>query len=796
MDQPSILDYVKAKLTFWKKSDLHIADPEEAISLTEVAEESPVRSDVAIVQEDSSVVVEKARTDSRTWLSGFPWLALSPLLVALIAQLFLEPPARSQVPAGVFYAFSFVLVLVAFWKKELFLIEPKPEVQAEERKPEDLQAVWMVSIGGIALALLFAVVKTRVEDDPIFLDMARAIVAVAIGISGFWIAWLWGKQSPIESTEGTLQKPRYRTVIVALVLILASIMALGGNQFNPINVSLWVASMVVSGGLLFRYDVKPVFSDLWKRVTQPVTLKFSSYFVLLLLAIGVILCFRFYNLSGLPGDMFSDHAEKLYDVNDLMNGQFKIFFERNTGREMFQFYWTALMGIVFGTGISFMSLKIGTALAGLITLYYIYRLGDELGGKWVALYALLFAGIAYWPNIISRIGLRFPLYPFCVAPVLFYLFRGLRRQNRNDFVWGGIWLGIGLHGYTASRIVPLLVGAAFLIYFLHKRPRGGSRRELLTWFLMFAFTSLLIFLPLYRYALDTPEMFAYRSLTRLGTTERELPGSPLAIFVSNTWNALIMFFWNNGDVWVHSIPGRPALAVIDAALFFCGAALVLARYVKRLQWRELFLLVSIPILLLPSILSLAFPNENPSLNRTAGAYVPVFVIVALGLDALVGAARRKIGGRTGGTAASVLAGALILASLSANSDLFFNQYYTEYKASAWNTSEMGDVMRGFSKVVGTPDTTWVVGYPYWVDTRLVGITAGFVDRNPEMSTPLLDQTTADPRAKLFILNPADVPSLDSLRALYPQGRYWLHQTEIPGKEFIIFMAPAAADQMP
>jgi hypothetical protein len=109
---------------------------------------------------------------------------------------------------------------------------------------------------------------------------------------------------------------------------------------------------------------------------------------------------------------------------------------------------------------------------------------------------------------------------------------------------------------------------------------------------------------------------------------------------------------------------------------------------------------------------------------------------------------------------------------------------------------MGEVMRGFSMVVGTADTTWVVGYPYWVDTRLVAITAGFVERNPEMSTPLLEQTKTDPRAKLFMLNPVDTPSLDSLQVLYPQGRFWLHQSEIPGRNFIIFMAPANADIMP
>ena len=109
----------------------------------------------------------------------------------------------------------------------------------------------------------------------------------------------------------------------------------------------------------------------------------------------------------------------------------------------------------------------------------------------------------------------------------------------------------------------------------------------------------------------------------------------------------MMFFWDDGDVWVHSIPHRPALDVISAALFFLGLVLVVLRYLRKRSWVDLFLLVSIPLLLLPSILSLAFPNENPNLNRTAGAYVPVFLILAIGLEGLLSAIKRSLAGAAG-----------------------------------------------------------------------------------------------------------------------------------------------------
>jgi len=42
-----------------------------------------------------------------------------------------------------------------------------------------------------------------------------------------------------------------------------------------------------------------------------------------------------------PGEMFSDHAEKLLDVGDVLNGKLSIFFPRNSGREAIQMYLTA-----------------------------------------------------------------------------------------------------------------------------------------------------------------------------------------------------------------------------------------------------------------------------------------------------------------------------------------------------------------------------------------------------------------------------------------------------------------------
>lgn len=729
MEEPSVLDYVKSKLAFWKQSTLQI--PELPAAAPQALESADPETRVGAAPRETPAREAAAREAAALHI---PWLPLAGLGLALVAQTLLEPPDRRVSAAVVLYVLSAALFVAAYLRGEARpALPPVGNAQADDLRMRKEGLV----VGGILLFLAF----------------------VTFGV-------------PVNRA----------------------------HDFNLINLTLWLAGLgYLIWGLMLPLSYAP--ADALQRLRQIAVqpswrITVGRWGLLLLLVSAVVLFFRFYRLDTVPAEMVSDHAEKLLDVYDVRSGDLNIFFPRNTGREAFQFYWTALMDIVFGTGISFMSLKLGTVIGGLVTVFYLYRLGVEIGGRWVGLYALLFAGFGYWPNIISRIGLRFPLYPLFLAPLMFYLIRGLRNANRNDFIKAGLWLGAGLHGYTSYRIVPFLVVAAFVLYLLHERSAEVRRRVALG-LIILAVVSAAVFLPLGRYALDDWDMFAQRSLTRLGEMERPLPGPVHEIFLRNVWNAVTMFFYQNGDVWVHSIPGRPAMDVISAVLFFAGCVLVLARYVRRRHWLDLFLLLSIPLLLLPSILSLAFPNENPNLNRTAGAYVPAFLLLAVGLDALLKGVQAHLPGRIGNIAAAAVALVLVVSSAGANYELVFERYDRQFRLSAWNSTEMGAVIRAFEESSGSgANNAWVVAFPYWVDTRLVAMNAGSPTRDAAIAPERLAETVMVPGAKLFILNPADQQGLARLLQLYPEGSYWLYDSQTDGKDFYVFNVPPRANLLP
>ena len=701
------------------------------------------------------------------------------------------------------------------WKYTLPEVTPLEEYYSDRPRSEEISEYAQASekdasMPGVALppawralvSLFLALAAQRfLEPTTERPELAITLYAIAFG----FLVWAVLKEDLLISGPPPLvgvshsMSIRWAYLFASIPFLGVAFLAFGDNKFTQLNVALWAIGIVLFLYAFWQERLTEVFSKFFSKMSDflkepTIAFRITPFFWLVLLASLIAIFFRANLLEQIPAEMFSDHAEKLWDVSDVLNGKSPIFFERNTGRESFQMYLTAAVSILFGTGLSFLSLKIGTVLCGLLTLPYIYLLGKEIGNRWVGLLALLMAGMAYWPNVISRVALRFTLYPFFVAPTLFYLLRGLRTSRRNDFILSGVALGLGLHGYSAFRLTPLTVLAAVGIYLLHKESK--ERRQAALWGLgAIGFMSLVVYLPLFRYALSNPEYYSYRAMSRLTGIERALPGPAVTIFFQNLWEALIMPFWKNGDIWVHSVVNRPALDVVTGSLYFIGLVLILIRYFQKRHWQDLFLILAVPLLMLPSILSIAFPEENPSLNRAAGALVPIFVIAAFGFETMFSTLYLRYKSLFGKGVMVLLVVILLVWSGKQNYDLVFRQYNDQFLGGAWNTSEIGKVIRGYVDSLGVEEATFVVPYRHWVDTRLVGINAGFPNRDFALWREYIADTIGDQGPKLFIFKPEDGETLQVLQEIYPDGMMRFYDSDRDGKDFNIYLVPAARSNL-
>lgn len=682
------------------------------------------------------------------------------------------------------------------FQKQLVTAPPKapsaPTAQPAEtkEKPQPSKPLPWALLGAVILMLI---AQRTIEPPGRNWGLALAIYALALALLGIaarshnwelpaFPKWKW------EGREDGPIHVRTAFLIIGIAASAIAFLAFGGNRFTTFNITMWGIGILSTAAAFWNPAQLP---KLWKAVKRGEWEWRITWWHVALVGLGALaLFFRYWHLRSVPAEMFSDHAEKLLDVADVLAGKHRIFFPRNTGREAIQMYLTACVIRCLGVPFSFLALKLGTATMGVLALPFIYLLGKEIGGKWVGFWATLLTAIAYWPNVISRVALRFTLYPAFAAPTLYFLVRALHRGRRNDYIWAGIFLGMGVHGYSPFRLMPLTVLLALLLYWLHEK-KGQKRERAVVGIAIVALFSFIVFLPLFRYMLSNWQMFFYRGATRLGQVERPYPGNPFMIFLSNLFKAWIMPFWDNGVIWVHSIPHRPALDWVSAALYALGTVTALVHYARKRRWEDLFLLLSVPFLMLPSILSLAFPNENPCLNRTGAAYIPIFIITALGIVSLQRSLTTSGGKWAGKVVFWALIAGLMLISIRANYNLVFKQYNQEFRAGAWNTSEMGHVIRGFYESVGAPDRAWVIPYPYWVDTRLVAINAGVFPKITDYALPRehLNETKTIPAPKLFLLKPEDKDSLNALQHTYPDGIVKKFVSHVPGRDFIIYCVP-------
>jgi 4-amino-4-deoxy-L-arabinose transferase-like glycosyltransferase len=451
-----------------------------------------------------------------------------------------------------------------------------------------------------------------------------------------------------------------------------------------------------------------------------------------------------------------------------------------------------------------LALKVGTAALGWLAVPLTFLLGRQLYGARAGLIAAALLAISTWHIAISRVGLRFPLTAVFAVPSLFFLFRALRANRRRDWLACGALLGAGLYGYTPFRIVPPLIAVLVGLHALIDlgawlRARASGRRGSpppmgLTgrfWLnvLCGAAVCALVALPLLRYLYDEPATFWYRSLSRVGEGGG-LQGTDIwPVLARNVANALLMFNYQGDAGWVNTVRWAPVLDGVTGALFVLGLAAVGWRILVGRDRFSLYLILSLFALLVPSILSLAFPGENPSVVRAGGAAPLAMLVAALPLAVTIerlveegGRGRRWLA--AGGVAALIALGAWHAYAW------YFVRYDAQYRASSWNSREMAAAVRAFVESGGDLRHAYHVPYPHWVDTRAIGINAGAVTWNNAVAdTAALGAHAVDGAPKLYLLHPRHPEVLAELQRLYPSGRATLYRSPTEGKDFVLFLVP-------
>ncbi len=578
------------------------------------------------------------------------------------------------------------------------------------------------------------------------------------------------------------------------------------NQFTLPGVIAWILSIALWWLLL---------DERRPRLTRA----FPSRSILLLLGVMLIAAvLRLVDLRGVPPEITLDQATNLYDADAILRGDRPIFLPGNTGRESLHIYLTAIFSAVFG--LTFEAAKLVTIAEGLLTVLALFWLGrivfeDHEQRDQAALFAAALLAVSGWHLVQSRMGLRLALMPLVTALLLGFLIRAFRQQQRRDFVLAGVVLGVGLYTYTTVRLLPLvIIGGAILS--LLQQP--GQRRKLLLNLASLFTIAVVIFVPLLGYMLEYPESFWSRVAGRLGgdvfapvvdaegtilfegsARQGRSTGESISLLAGNYIRALGFYHVRGDQAWVNGVPYQPALDPFSGILFLVGAALFGRRLMRQRNTGYWLIALAFFILIIPSALALAYPDENPSATRLNGTMVVVYLVAGYGLAWLyVKLAQRLHYWLVRLLIVGIIAGAAVF-----NADLYFNQYRAIYHDASFPYRQLGDMMRDFSEETGSYGNAFLLFYPYWVDYRALAAEMGairwtnYINVVDELPPALYLATLRDhpnhydpALDMLFLTAPQNERGAALLREWFPDGEWQEVISEHNRMTFLLYRVPA------
>jgi hypothetical protein len=227
---------------------------------------------------------------------------------------------------------------------------------------------------------------------------------------------------------------------------------------------------------------------------------------------------------------------------------------------------------------------------------------------------------------------------------------------------------------------------------------------------------------------------------------------------------------------------EPCLDAVTASFLVAGVVLLIARVARRsLRWA--IVPIAFFVLTLPSTLSLAFPVENPSINRAGTAVPAVFLVAGLSVVYLL-SSRRGWAARVG--AAGVVG--FLLLSIEENARQYFEGFDRQYAQMIDHSTDMARVLDEYRKR-GVPLRQMYLLYTdYWVDGRNIAL---------ELDDPSWADTHIIPPGQLpaglrerplVFLHTPGAPILEELRKSYP-GTDRLVRQGFPERDFAVYYAP-------
>lgn len=482
---------------------------------------------------------------------------------------------------------------------------------------------------------------------------------------------------------------------------------------------------------------------------------------------------RLVQLNSLPFGIWYDEAQHGLQAQRILNDpSYRPVYEPAIGGTAPYLYLVALAFDWFGVSVG--SVRLVSALFGVLAVAAGYLLGTELFGRRIGLVLAFLLAVSSWLLTLSRLGMYATTStPLFTLATLVFLLRSLRTGRMMDFALGGLMLGLGLCFYTSFRLFVPAVGFFLLYCILYQWRRTGTWPAPRFWFgiLLLLCTALVTVAPLAWFAYAHPDAFWSRvQETFVFANVDAANWQP--VLLQTIQKHLLMFNWRGDPNGRHNLPGSPMLDDIAGVLMVLGLAYSLWRIRDP---RYALLPVWLGFTLLAGILSLDF--EAPQSLRSNGSLGAAYVLAVVPLAVLVRAWEAG-GGRWLRRTIWWPVVLLLAASATANIYVYFVRQANDFAAwAAHSTAETltANVLAGLDENTDAYVTSFFHGHP----------TLHFLLPNGP-SFARLETTDQFPlkfapdKGALLVMNADGRAQFESAKVLYPNAQFEEIMPPMPG----------------
>lgn len=382
-----------------------------------------------------------------------------------------------------------------------------------------------------------------------------------------------------------------------------------------------------------------------------------------------------WRLAEIPYEIHGDDAEVGMDALRLLADPFHLFHTSWFRLPILHALPTA--PFVGALGPSAIALRLPTALLGAATVVLVYLTGRRLWGTAAGLLAAVLLAANPFFLHLSRTGFHYIHTPFLSILVFWLLLRGWQDGRPGAWIACGLALGLGIQSYYASRLVPLLLAATWLLAWIFAG--GAERKRLALAFALLVLAATAAAAPMIAHFARHPDDLWYRVQGVSLFAERGFAHASggyrtdsLAVILAHQFARAAGLFHAIGDTSLQYGARAPLLDPITGAAFALGLGAVLRR--PGDAWRfSLALWVIAPVLL-----GVALTVDAPFFPRASGVVPFAALLAAAGL---LGAARLVTGARRRFAPAS-MAALLAAAAAAGNVSFYLFDYAPGHRLSA------------------------------------------------------------------------------------------------------------------